>query len=122
MSKKQQSERTEFVIIMVEELKSNRVVGLRGLLGDLMFLAKRHGMLQERVCNGHQTVKGDWDEEAANRDQKREEAIEARITAICEKLGCKPIFSGDPRGATVKVIVPSGRSNSWGGEGICVPQ
>lgn len=32
-----------------------------------------------------------------------------------------PVFSGDPRGACVKIRVPSGKSDSWGGDGICVP-
>jgi len=31
-------------------------------------------------------------------------------------------LSGDPRGYTVKLIVPSGRTNDWGREGIGVPQ
>lgn len=32
-----------------------------------------------------------------------------------------PVFSGDPRGATVKLKVPSGRTDDWGQVGICVP-
>jgi hypothetical protein len=30
-------------------------------------------------------------------------------------------FSGDPRGATVKLKMPDGRYDDWGQEGICVP-
>jgi hypothetical protein len=32
-----------------------------------------------------------------------------------------PIFTYDPRGATVKLHLPSGATNSFGGEGWCVP-
>lgn len=32
-----------------------------------------------------------------------------------------PIFSNDPRGAVLKIRVPSGWSNDFGGEGIVVP-
>lgn len=32
-----------------------------------------------------------------------------------------PIFNGDPRGACTKLRVPSGRTDDWGGEGVCVP-
>lgn len=32
-----------------------------------------------------------------------------------------PIFQGDPRGATVKIRVPSGKTGDWGQTGICVP-
>lgn len=46
---------------------------------------------------------------------------EAAIRALLEGTGFEPICAGDPRGAVVKVKAPSGHSNSWGGEGICVP-
>lgn len=32
-----------------------------------------------------------------------------------------PVFSGDPRGACVKLRVPSGKTDDWGQTGICVP-
>jgi hypothetical protein len=35
--------------------------------------------------------------------------------------GFKPNFQGDPRGACVKLSVPSGKTNDMGREGICVP-
>lgn len=46
-----------------------------------------------------------------------------RIDKACEKWGIKPNHSGDPRGCCVKLILPSGRYNSWGGaeDGFCVP-
>ena len=38
-----------------------------------------------------------------------------------EHIGVVPIFNGDPRGAVLKLSVPSGRTDDWGQEGICVP-
>jgi hypothetical protein len=35
--------------------------------------------------------------------------------------GFTAVISGDPRGCVFKVKVPSGRTNDWGKEGICVP-
>ncbi len=35
--------------------------------------------------------------------------------------GYSPVFSGDPRGCTLKIKVPSGYTNDWGKEGLCVP-
>lgn len=32
-----------------------------------------------------------------------------------------PVFSGDPRGACVKIRVPSGKTDDWGQTGMCVP-
>ena len=46
-----------------------------------------------------------------------------RIEAACKPWGIKPNFQGDPRGCCVKLLLPSGKSNSWGGaeDGYCVP-
>ena len=115
---KQASERERFVATMAREAPGFRVDDL----AELMRLARRHGRLQERACNGHQKPNGDWDEAAAKRDELADERLEARIRKMVEAVGCQVEFSGDPRGSTVKVIVPSGYSDSWGGVGICVPQ
>ena len=47
--------------------------------------------------------------------------IERQVTALCQPLKIVPDFSGDPRGAVLKLQVPSGRTNDWGREGVCVP-
>ena len=46
---------------------------------------------------------------------------ETRITSALAQFGATAAFSGDPRGACVKVVVPSGKTNDWGRTGICVP-
>ena len=46
---------------------------------------------------------------------------EDRITTLLQPFNVKPGFQGDPRGNCVKLEVPSGRTNDWGREGICVP-
>lgn len=51
----------------------------------------------------------------------REAQTEARVGALCAKHELTPIFNGDPRGAVLKLKVPSGRTNDWGREGVCVP-
>ena len=51
----------------------------------------------------------------------REARIEARVRALCQRHGLTPIFNGDPRGAVLKLRVPSGRTNDGGREGVCVP-
>jgi predicted Zn-ribbon and HTH transcriptional regulator len=42
-------------------------------------------------------------------------------TGALIQRGFAPIFTHDPRGATVKLHLPSGTTNSFGGEGWCVP-
>jgi hypothetical protein len=51
----------------------------------------------------------------------REEQIQRRLVALLERYKVTPIFQGDPRGAVVKLKVPSGRTNDWGNVGVCVP-
>lgn len=92
-----------------------------GDMEELMLLARRLARIAERQCNGHQTPSGDWDEAAEKRDERAEGRIVARVRAILAPHGCEAVFSGDPRGAAVKVRVPSGATDDWGGVGICVP-
>lgn len=90
-------------------------------------LATEYCRLQEQACNGYQDARGNWDERATLRAEAKEDKIEKQIRALCERLPLvdgKPIqpdFGGDPRGATVKLVMPDGRYDDWGKEGICVP-
>lgn len=79
------------------------------------------GRIAENQCNGYQDWKGNWDERASLRDEKKEERIQAKVTELCAEFGCKPVFQGDPRGNTLKIVVPDGYTNDWGREGVCVP-
>ena len=36
-------------------------------------------------------------------------------------MGYTAVIGGDPRGCVLKIKVPSGRTNDWSREGICVP-
>jgi hypothetical protein len=56
-------------------------------------------------------------------EQKRQERLEAKIAAMCadEFAGFAPHFQHDPRGATVKLALPDGRSNSFAGACWCIP-
>ena len=51
----------------------------------------------------------------------QEASARARVEALCSPYGIEPDFQGDPRGAVVKLKVPSGRTNDWGRVGVCVP-
>lgn len=95
----------QFAVLMGREFPEVRPIQLQ----ELMRLAKQHGKLQERACNV-QVREG------------HDAACERRIAALCKELGCEPVFQGDPRGCTVKLKVPSGTTNDFGREGICVPQ
>jgi hypothetical protein len=53
----------------------------------------------------------------------RECRAKNRIETVCKPLGIGVKFSGDPRGFCVKLMLKSGKFNSWGGasEGYGVP-
>ncbi len=56
-------------------------------------------------------------------DATNDKAAENRILRACKPWGIRPDFNGDPRGAVVKLRLPSGKWNSFGGpeDGYCVP-
>ena len=77
--------------------------------------------ISERQCNGYQDRRGDWDQQAADKDERKEEGITARVTALIESKGSAVDFQGDPRGCAIRIKLPAdenGRreSNSWDGE------
>lgn len=123
-----QKEREEFIARMVAAFGESQLANIRLLLRH----AKTHGNLAEAECNGP----GDWVhripypqageiiEAFEKRIEKRQEQIEKRIKAICEKIGCRVETGGDPRGYTIKVFLPNGAYNTWGGaeSGWGVPQ
>lgn len=65
---------------------------------------------------------GEATDDDMTRWERREEAAEARIGGKLAAYGIESHFQGDPRGAVVKLRLPSGRHNDFGGEGVyCVP-
>lgn len=88
--------------------------------------------VQEGHCNGHPAMSSAYiDAKTANRLQvrwekeleRKEANLERHISALAAQLpGVKKVhFGGDPRGATVKLVMKNGRYDDWGAEGLCVP-
>ena len=73
--------------------------------------AKYHQALATRACNTSA---------AFERDPSPK--LRDEITRLAASLGCMGVkFGGDPRGCTVKLVMPDGYTNDWGREGVCVP-
>jgi hypothetical protein len=100
-----QKDRDEFLTIMAGEGCRN-LETLRAILRHAATLQR----LAETACNRTLTK---WEE--------RTDENETRAMELCLPEGFSAVFSGDPRGAVVKIKVPSGRTNDWGQQGICVP-
>lgn len=83
---------------------------------SLIRLAKRHHRFMEEYCNGREMY--DAEGEPVKVLKRNRDSILENAKAI----GCKGVvFSGDPRGCTVKLQFRDGFTDDWGKEGYCVP-
>jgi hypothetical protein len=118
------TERKDFTDALIQEFPEHPAADVAEVARMIMRHSTTYHRLQEKYCN----------EPFTEADEKHETVIENSIRALCYKLyvpggvgrGHKakeviPVFQGDPRGATVKLRLPSGRTNDWGREGYCVP-
>lgn len=118
-------DREEFVAILSRECPLIDAVRVAQIAGRIMRHAATIGRLAEESCNGHpmqgnahidaqrlNKLQDAWDA----RIERQEQAAQAHITKAAEELGLVPDFGGDPRGYTVKIKLPSGRYNTWGGK------
>lgn len=149
MTRASKKEREQFVAAMARELPAGwSAEAVAAWCGKIMRLGATHGRLAEAVCNGDYPADGPWaDDDRMGRKSLAECGEcgghwarsqcrthgpggryvcpdcrnEAAIRGHCKAVGMEPVFGGDPRGATVKIRVPSGRTNDWGRIGICVP-
>lgn len=73
---------------------------------ELIRLAATHQRLRVESCN----------RELTEREEKRLENTRKKITDISAACNCEARCGGDPRGYTVKLVMPHGAYNTWGGE------
>lgn len=128
-------DREEFIARIVKELPTENMGDALRFARAILRNAATHGRLAVAQCNG------DWP--ADNGERKVKECdecgscyvpssfrggvcpdcnVERRIKKQCEQFSIVPIFQGDPRGCTVKLKLPSGYTDDWAKEGLCVPQ
>ena len=115
MTRRSRKDEMEFIGILRAELPNVEWREVEQFARLLM----RHSATHQRMAEEECCV--EMSERQAAWHEKRTQQVEARITVLCTPYGIVPDFQGDPRGATVKLKVPSGRTNDWGQTGICVP-
>ena len=82
----------------------------------LIRLSTKHHKMMEDYCNGRDPYDSEGNEGPA---LKR---LTLEINNLAAEIGCKGVhYSGDPRGCTVKLILPNDATNDWGKDGWCVP-
>jgi hypothetical protein len=104
-------DKLELVAVLTREL-DQPVGAVVELAQSLIRLGVKHGGLACALCNG--VI--DQDEYA-----RRQGKIRDKLTALLGGSGIGVEFGGDPRGYTVKLQLPSKRSNTWGDDGYGIP-
>ena len=71
----------------------------------------------------HRRYEAECSYEWADTDAYRSatERKEKAVAKLMKPYGIDCVFNGDPRGAPIKLKLPTGKTNDWGGEGYCVP-
>lgn len=99
-------DKLEFVYAMAKHTDAS--------IGDLQRLM-RYASTHQRL------VTGDCNRGLTPAEVAKQFHVCKRITDLVNSVKCGVVFSGDPRGCTVKVVVADGYTNDMGREGICVP-
>ncbi len=131
MSKATEKDRENFISKLYQH--AGRDLGItetRHIAKIIMHNGATYSRIQEHACNAPDARYGQdeynarmqrmWERKSARLEAK-EKRIEERVTKLCALLNCKPVFNGDPRGATIKIAFPDGYADDWGREGLCVP-
>ena len=122
-------ERDEFIAALTRALPNVDTFKIIDAAKRMMRHARTYSRVQEMVCNGHPAQSSNLPIETINKLQAKHDAyceaqekrMERLITKAATDIGLTVDFQGDPRGYTVKVQLPDGRSNSFGGDGWGVP-
>lgn len=101
-------DREEFVAVMTADLTKAGFEPNECLAAARAFmkLGSTAGRYAELAC----------DRELTDGEKRRDEANDARVHALATRYGLQAIIGGDPRGFTVKILLPSARWNTMGGK------
>lgn len=93
---------------LLSTLNSHGCSATKADVKRLQELAEIHHRGCVAYCNGYEGAEG------------RRRTTEQKIEALAARIGAKPVFQGDPRGATVKLAVPDGYTNDFGKTGVLI--
>ncbi len=103
------NKRQEYADTLKQFAEESKVKGwydLQEILEKLHYYETALHRLAETACNRDMT----------EHEVKREDSISNKVRIITNQLGFKVRFNNDPRGGTIRFILPSGKSNNWDSE------
>ena len=100
---------------------------IRDLLDQLHRAETTLHRIAENECNGHPRTVTEYrdgkmyrysveDEKWAARDAKKEANTQKRVIELLKPYGIEVRFNGDPRGGSIRMLLPDHSSNGWDGE------
>ena len=100
---------------------------IRTLLDKLHRYETTLHRINENDCNGHPRMKTEYrdgkfyqyeveDLKWAERDAKKEESIQKKVIALLKPFNIEVRFNGDPRGGSIRMLLPDHTSNNWDNE------
>lgn len=110
MNKKQFEERNQTITQFLFERPLYHYRDMESIVDRLHRYETTLHTINERWCNEEMSDK------TTAKLEKHEKSIEDKVRKIAGELEFKVTFQGDPRGGTIRFILPSGRSNNWDGE------
>ncbi len=106
-----------YILAEVLQAEYPKAKGLPVVSTKIVNRARAHHRLQLEECNGDlREARGgydSWRDWLTNATEAAEVHIRQLVSEVDEELRVE--FGHDPRGNTVKLFLPSGRYNSWGG-------
>ncbi len=100
---------------------------IRDILNKLHRYETTLHRIAENDCNGHPRMKIEYrdgkmyrfeeeDLKWAERDAKKESSIQKKVVELLKPYGIEVRFNGDPRGGSIRMLMPDHSSNGWDNE------
>jgi hypothetical protein len=116
MARKESVERAAQLALILQRLAPDRAATF--IARDVMEFQRLQRSLHrlgEQQCNGFQDFRGNWDEKASERADRKEERLQKQAEKIAENYpGMTADCGGDPRGTCLKLVVAGERGDGWG--------
>ena len=106
MNKIDQRNYSETLVRFLTESEEKNPLRMADLLSDLHKCESSLHRYSEIEC----------ERELTESENKRQDSIIRKVDHIAAVLGFAVRYNGDPRGFAIQFVLPSGRSNSFGGE------